>query len=506
MRRLALRVLPALAAAAVVAWLGAWWWRWHLPRPDLLSFVPAGAELIVQIRDGDRVYARLRSLDPSGRLVGTQGVLDAALRSAIGPSPTLAQIAEFSRDEALAAVLPNGGFLAVCRLGVRERLADRLFAGVRLVHTRAVPGGTIRVIRWPRGGRLAWTITSGVIVLARDEAEVSRALTARGGPATPQAAGMAAALPARYSIRVLRLPPHPVGPLVAAGIELELTRAGISAHARVVAAPMWHPPTWLGEMTAAEPSSGAEALAGFPATSLAAVTTADGRWLRHALQAMLKGQEGPLRTLLAVLLEPGGRGAAGRLRPAVALLGIDHRGVLPMPQLAAVLGEGAASFPEATLVRTAAEVRRISHGELRLDRTAVRGLRAWAVNFPVTRTLAPSFVCDGRDAVAGSSLAALETVLGARAGDVASLAGFPVRVWEAPAHMAAYADLAGLAAETEAIVGGLREYGMLAPAAERRYRESVAPWLAAAGAAGRAGLAARMEGGWFSLDAEFLPR
>ena len=493
-RRLAAAALAA-AGTLLLAWAGARWWRSRQPRPDLLAFAPPDAVCLVQARDGARALARLKAVDAGGALLGPAGVLTRALAAVTGPGFPLDLIAELARDEALFAGRADGRFLAVFRPGARERLADRLAAGTRLVRRRRVPGGTLRLVALPGGGRLAYAVVRGAILVSTREDMVAAALAGNAG-APPAAARLAALLPANYSLRVSWLGPLP-RPLTAVAAQVSATRGRATLAGRALLDPASPAASHWADAAARTPPRVLTGLQRLPAGALAAAAAASAAWLNESSATSAAWR------WLTVNAPPGADPAA--LVLAAALLDVDHRGIVPMPQLAAVATDGAGWLDPHALLQARAELGGISHGELRLDSLPPDAGTGWIVNFPVTRTLAPLAAVRGADAVAASSLAALDRLDAVRARREPSLADAYPRTFGAPAHAAAFLDAAGVAAEAERIVAGLREYELISPGTDRRWTAVAPGWLRAAGIVGRVAVAARFEAGGITLSGEAGP-
>lgn len=488
--------LALMAAALGVAAAAGWWWWWHSrqPRPDLLEFVPDDAMAVIEIREGRNALAALRSADPAGRLTG---LLDQALRDAVGPGLTSDRIAIFSRDEGMCAILPGGGYLAACRPGATERLADRFFSGTRLVRRSRVAGGMIRLARLPGGVRVAYTIVRGTILVSSDPGRLAAELARPPHPAPSTFALAKAALPAGYRFLLLWAgPAGGMGGIAAGAFEMRSMRRGALLDARVELAPGGRWAAWTERIASAGPPRALTAWRHVPAASLAAVAVARAGWLAAAPVSW----PDEIRAL-------GSRVSANieAREASVVLLSVDHRGVVPMPQLASVVVGGAEAFGGGWIRSLDASLRAETHGDLALERTVSGGTEIWMVNFPVTRTLAPCLARSGTDALFASSVPALATMADAAAGGRPSLGSLGLPLLAAPAQAVLVADLPGLAAEAEAIVAGLREYGLMEPRAEAGYARVAEPWLKAAEATGRLVLTARLASHTLVLEGAILP-
>ncbi len=477
--RLALVVTGVASVAALAAaWAG---WLARRPRPDLNAFVPAGARLVVELRGAKQCFARLQALDRDGALLGSRGVITTGLRRLIGPAGRADVLGEIGRDEALAASFPRGRWLVVFRPGAREAVADRVAATLGLV---GVPGN-LRTIRLADGTRLAYALRPGVALLAGDP-EMLRAALARRPPAVDPPAPPAAFTP-HVRARWLRTR----GPVDGAELRLRATPDGLRLR---VTARLRDDAVAPGPVTPPGRLRLDRLPSGLAAMDLAAP---------DVLDVLIPRQAGRARdAVVAALRRAGLDRAADRwpaIRPVAVWLGVDRRGIVPMPQVA-VVWPGAADLLDADLVaRLDARLRAESRDRLRLE-PAPPG---WAVNFPVTRTLAPALAPAYDAAVVATSAAALETTV---AGWIGSGRGDPPPTLLAlPAHAGLRLDLAGLAVEARLTIAGLREYGLLAATAERRWEDQGASLAAALQALGRLDAIVRWQDGLLILDAQTTP-
>jgi hypothetical protein len=485
------RIAAAVAFAVAVGW---WWWTSRLPRPDLLGFVPSNATLVIQVRDGRAALAALRAADAGGHMAGPHGLLDRQLADLAGPGLTSDRVAAFARDEGVFAVLPGGGYLAACRLGARERLADRFLAGTRLVRHMPAPGGVIRLARLPGGQRIAYTITRGTVLVSPDPARLVEALARPGDAPPPQVAALQGPLSPEFLVRILvRGGPGEIQSM-AAQAGLSRHRAVLEAHLVLNGGGPWA--AWLEQSGASPPARLGPAWHLLPSDGLAAVALA--RFGDFAASPVAR--DDPMRTAIGRLP----RGVAD-CPAGIALLSIDHRGVVPMPQAVAAFVGGGPWLDEEWVRALDARLRRETGNDLRLDRTVSGGSAVWTVNFPVTRTLGPSLTLQGTDALVASSRGALDRALAASSGAAEAMDRSGFASLAAPAHAALVLNLPGLAREAEAIVAGLREYGLLNPAAETHYGRNVEPWLRAAEETGRLVLVVRLAPRSVDLSGELLP-